>query len=69
VSFDGIEVSFNPKRVHLFVDAENFAVQYAEHATVLGHRAYVRGLVRYFTQSNAPRQEGDSPSDVKFLVA
>lgn len=64
--FDGIEVSFQPKRVHLFVDADNHGIQYAEDVTIMGHRAYLRGRVRYYTQSAAPAKVGIAKSDVRF---
>ena len=64
---DGIEVSFNPKAVHLFVDANACAVQYAEHVTVVGHRIYARGEVRYYSAANAPAPTGNAPSAVRFL--
>jgi hypothetical protein len=66
-SFNGIEVSFQPKRVHLFVDADNRPIEYAEHVTIMGHRAYVRGHVRYFSEKTAPQKAGNAPSDVAFF--
>jgi hypothetical protein len=68
-SFDGIAVSFQPKRVHLFVDADNFAVRYAEDVTIMGHRAYLRGRVCYYTQQAAPAKIGIAPSAVRFKAA
>jgi hypothetical protein len=65
-NFDGVEVSFQPKRVHLFVDAANQAVQYAEQVTIMGHRAYARGRMRYFESRTAPPQAGHAPSEVVF---
>lgn len=64
--FSGLEVSFNPKRTHLFVDANNLAVAYAAEVTILGHRAYARG-VRYFTRETAPPRAGDAPSLASFI--
>lgn len=66
VTFDGVEVSFNPMRSHLFVDAENKAVQFADEVTILGHRAYLRGLIRYYTADTAPARAGSSPSCARF---
>lgn len=63
--FDGIEISHNPKRHHAFVDAENFAVGYAEHVTVLGHRCYARGQIRYFSQHDAPIKAGNAYSETR----
>jgi hypothetical protein len=65
-SFNGVEVSFQPKRVHLFVDAANQAIQYAEHVTIMGHRAYARGRIRYFESRNAPQPAGNAHSEVVF---
>jgi hypothetical protein len=65
-SFDGVEVSFNPHRTHLFIDRNAAAVQYAEHVTILGHRAFARGNIIYFTEANAPKRAGDAPSIAKF---
>lgn len=66
LTFDGVELSFNPKRVHLFTDEEGFAVQYAEEVTIMGHRAYARKTIRYFSQESAPPKAGDAPSSVRF---
>lgn len=66
VDFAGVEVSFNPRRTHLFVDEEGYAIKFAEHVTILGHRAYARGNLRYFTQAGAPVKLGNSPSCAKF---
>lgn len=51
---DGVEVRFNPKRTHLFLDSNGFAVRWAEEVTVIGHRAYARGRIVYHTVSTAP---------------
>jgi hypothetical protein len=64
-NFDGVEVSFNPKSVHLFVDSKNQAVSYAKEVTILGHRAYARG-VHYFSRENAPTKTGGAFSGVVF---
>ena len=65
-SFDGVELSFNPKRTHLFVDSENYAIAYAEHVTILGHRAFARGHLRYFCAEDAPAKAGSAPSCARF---
>jgi hypothetical protein len=64
-NFDGIEVSFNPKRTHLFIDADGFAIRYAEEVTIHGHRAYLRGQIEYYTASTAPARAGDMASVAK----
>lgn len=66
LSFDGVLLRFNPKREHLFTDEDGFAVQYAEHATIMGHRVYARGTLRYFTSASAPAKTGDAPSIARF---
>jgi hypothetical protein len=66
VDFGGVEVSFNPRRTHLFLDEDGYAIQFAQHVTILGHRAYARGILRYFTQSGAPHKSGNAPSCAKF---
>jgi hypothetical protein len=64
-SFDGIELSHNPRRVHTFVDAENFGVAYAERVTVLGHRYYARGQIRFFSEHDAPLRAGNAYSETR----
>lgn len=64
--FDGIEVRFNPHKLHLFTDLQNRPIHYAEHVTIYAHRAYVRGEVRYYTAEDAPARAGDAPSEVRF---
>lgn len=66
LTFDGVQLSFNPKREHLFVDEDGFAVQYAQEVTIMGHRAYARKTIRYFSQATAPEKAGDAPSCVRF---
>jgi hypothetical protein len=63
--FDGIEISFNPMSTHLFVDSQLDAVQFAQEVVILGHRAYARGKVQYFTEATAPKKIGASPSLAK----
>jgi len=61
--FSGIEVSFNPKTVHLFVDTSGRAVWFAEAVTLLGSRAFARGTIVYHDRASAPRRAGEAPSD------
>lgn len=65
-SFEGIEVRFNPHDVSLFVDMANRPIRWASDVTVYGTRAYVRGMVEYFTPMTAPARAGDSPCAVVF---
>jgi hypothetical protein len=79
MNFDGVEVSFNPHRVHLFVDANNAPIRSAEEVTVdannapirsaeevtiYGHRAYLRGQIEYYTQATLPERAGGAPTAV-----
>ena len=66
---EGVEVMFCPKREHLFVDSEGYAVRWAEEATILGHRAYCRGKIAYFTEASAPTKVGDATSLVRFKAS
>ena len=62
----GIEVSFNPKRVHLFVDPDGRAIRCAEEVTIVGHRAYARGRLEYFNPETAPKRAGQAPTAAHF---
>lgn len=64
--FEGVELRFNPKDQHLFVDENNNAVHYAEEVVVFGHRVYARGEIVYHTQLSAPKRAGDYPSQTTF---
>lgn len=56
----GVEVRFNPKRTHLFVDQSGFAVRWAENVTVVGHRAFARGVIVYHSRETAPPLGADA---------
>lgn len=56
------EIRFNPKAVHLFVDADNRAIRRAEFVTIVGHRAYAWGDIEYHTEATAPKRTGSAPS-------
>lgn len=64
-NFDGVEVSFNPVRVHLFVDAKGRPIRSAEEISMFGTRAYARGKIEYYTKDTAPERKGESPTEVK----
>lgn len=64
--FDGVEIRFNPKTTHLFVDMEGYAVRYAERVTIMGHRAYAQGVLLYYSAEDAPQRAGDAPSEAIF---
>lgn len=65
-NFDGVEVSFNPMRVHLFVDGKGRPVRSAEEISMFGTRAYARGKIEYYTEDTAPIRKGEAESAVKF---
>jgi len=66
-NFDGVELSFNPNREHLFVDSEGRAVKSAEEVTVMGFKAYARGKITYFEDFEDPRSpKYTAPSQTKF---
>lgn len=64
--FSGVEARFNPMNHHLFVDNMGHAIRSAEHVTLHGHRAYLRGKIEYYTPETAPKRAGDAPSQTKF---
>lgn len=63
--FGGIEISFNPRSVHLFVDPSMRAVRYADEVSMRGHRCYARGRIVLFDGSSWIAPAGDSPSAAK----
>jgi len=65
-SLDGVEIRFDPKKVHLFVDGDNRPIRWAEKVTVYGHRVYARGVLVYYDEGTAPPKVGDAPSEVVF---
>lgn len=67
--FSGVEARFNPEKHHLFVDNNGHAIKSAEHVTLYGHRAYLRGKIEYHTPETAPKRAGDAPSQVTFRPA
>lgn len=67
--FEGVEIRFNPKAHHLFVDANDQGVHSAEDVIILGSRVYARGKVTYHTELSAPKRAGDYPSATKLLPA
>lgn len=61
-NFEGLEIRFNPKEQHLFVDGNHNAIHFAEEVVVFGHRAYARGHIVYHTDISVPKRAGDFPS-------
>lgn len=66
--FEGVEVRFNPRSDHLFVDTQGQAIHFAEEVIVLGHRAYAKG-VRYHTELTVPPRAGTAPSNTQIRPA
>jgi len=64
----GVEIRFNPMQGHLFEDLDGHAVKHADEVTVFNTRAYARGNIEYWDQSDAPVPLGDIPSGTKFKV-
>ena len=64
--FEGVQLRFNPKEQHLFVDENNNAVHYAREVIVFGNRVYARGGIVYHTPTTAPQRAGDYPTKTTF---
>ena len=63
---DVVEIGFNPKAHHLFIDLKTGqAVKEADAATVIGDRVYAKN-VSYFKKSEAPIPEADSQVRYKY---
>lgn len=65
--FQGVEIRFNPKNHHLFVDEHGQAIHYAEEVLIIGHRAYARGHIIYHSLESSPKRKGDQPTQTKIL--
>ncbi|MEC4720519.1 hypothetical protein RY831_15255 [Noviherbaspirillum sp. CPCC 100848] len=65
-NFDGVEVRFDPRRLHLFCSEDNRPIQYAEFVTLYANRVYARGRLIFFDEATAPAKVGTSPSEVRF---
>ena len=66
-NFDGIELRFNPKREHLFIDAMGRSVKSADEVTVMGDRMYARGHIEYFGDEDFIQPKGVSPTQARVL--
>jgi hypothetical protein len=53
-NFDGIEISFNPFREHLFRDAVGRAVKYADEITAVRGKIFARGNIEYYGAEDMP---------------
>lgn len=65
-NFDGIEISFNPKVIRLFCDAQMRPIRYAEEVTCYANRLYARGKIEYYTAGTAPMKEGSAPCSIQW---
>lgn len=63
----GVEIRFNPKEQHLFVDSNNQAIRFAEEVVIIGHRAFAIGNIEYHSCETAPKKRGSSPSNTLVL--
>lgn len=61
-NFDGVELRFNPKREHLFVDALGRAIKAADEVTAMGDRVYARGNIEYYGAEDFAHPAGPSPT-------
>lgn len=62
-SLDGVEISFNPIKTHLFTDPDGRALRFAERVVIVGHRAYASGRLEWHSELTAPeRPENAAPS-------
>jgi hypothetical protein len=66
--FDGIEVRFNPKETHLFVDPDGRPIKFAEEATIVGTRVYVRGKIEYYDADDYPQPVDNLPTDAQLAA-
>lgn len=67
INFDGVRVGFNPEKQHLFGDVTGLAVRFAEEVTILGHQAFCRGRIEFYTERTAPAKKGNAASSSRFL--
>lgn len=67
-NFAGVEFHFNPKREHLFVDANGHALRSAEEVTINGNRAFARGQIEYYGNEDVPTKVGSAPSRATILA-
>jgi hypothetical protein len=61
-NFDGVELRFNPKREHLFIDALGRAIKAADEVTAMGDRVYARGNIEYYGAEDFAHPAGPSPT-------
>lgn len=59
---EGVPVSFNPHREHLFRLPDGRAIWRAERVTICGHRAYASGTLVLHSETTAPKRAGAAPS-------
>lgn len=66
--FDGVELRFNPKTTHLFVDPDGRPVKRVGEATIVGDRVYARGDIEYYDASDYPQPRGGLPTAVELAA-
>ena len=66
-TLEGQVLDFNPKKHHLFVDSDGFAVKSIQgEAVMYNTKIYTTGNLEYYTEENAPKPLEDINSEVKF---
>lgn len=60
--FDGVEIKFNPRSTHLFVDPDGRPVKSFGEATIVGSSVFVRGKIEYYDDSDYPLPVGSLPT-------
>jgi hypothetical protein len=64
---DGVRITFNPLREHLFVRVDNgMPIKSAEEMTVSDTDAVVRGRIEYYKPEDMPAPLGNEPTAVNF---
>lgn len=61
--FNGVEITFNPMKTHLFVDPDGRAVKSASEVTVTGSKTYARGTIQYYSEADMPKPARGLPSE------
>lgn len=60
--FDGVELRFNPKDSHVFVDPDGRPVKSAGEVTIAGTKVFARGRIEYYDASDYPEPQGGLPT-------
>jgi hypothetical protein len=63
--FDGVEITFNPMKSHLFIDPDGRPVKSASQVTVVGSKVFARGKITYYTPENMPKPARGLPTEAR----